>query len=76
MTQKRIHVVDAKILIMGLTFKEDCPDIRNTRVIDLINQFTTYNCQVDIYDPWVDKQEVEKEYKDDVSSLMNGVSND
>jgi len=62
MTQKRIHVVDAKILIMGLTFKEDCPDIRNTRVIDLINQFTTYNCQVDIYDPWVDKQEVEKEY--------------
>ena len=62
MTQKRIHVVDAKILIMGLTFKEDCPDIRNTRVIDLINQFTTYNCQVDIYDPWVDKQEVEEEY--------------
>jgi len=62
MTQKRIHVVDAKILIIGLTFKEDCPDVRNTRVIDLINQFTTYNCQVDIYDPWVDKQEVEEEY--------------
>jgi len=62
MTQKRIHVVDAKILIMGLTFKEDCPDIRNTRVIDLIEQFKTYNCQVDVYDPWVYKQEVEDEY--------------
>jgi len=62
MTQKRIHVVDAKILIMGLTFKEDCPDIRNTRVIDLAGQFNSYNCQVDVYDPWVDKQEVEEEY--------------
>jgi UDP-N-acetyl-D-galactosamine dehydrogenase len=62
MTKKRIHVVDANILIMGLTFKENCPDIRNTRVIDLIQEFKSFNCNVDIYDPWVDKQEVFHEY--------------
>jgi len=62
MTKKRIHVVNANILIMGLTFKENCPDLRNTRVVDLIQEFTSYNCNVDIYDPWVDKQEAEQEY--------------
>jgi len=62
MTKKRIHVVDANILIMGLTFKENCPDLRNTRVVDLVQEFTNYNCNVDIYDPWVDKQEAEQEY--------------
>jgi UDP-N-acetyl-D-galactosamine dehydrogenase len=62
MTQKRIHVVDANILIMGLTFKENCPDFRNTRVIDLIQEFTNYNCNVEVYDPWVDIQEVKQEY--------------
>lgn len=62
MTRKRIHVVDANILIMGLTFKEDCPDIRNTRVIDLIEEFKGFNCDVDVYDPWVDKEECQHEY--------------
>ena len=62
MTQKRIHTVDANILIMGLTFKENCPDIRNTKVIDLIQEFAKYNCKVEIYDPWVDKQEAQQEY--------------
>ena len=62
MTQKRIHVVDSKILIMGLTFKENCPDLRNTRVVDLIAEFESFNCHVDVYDPWVDKQEAEEEY--------------
>jgi len=62
MTRKRIHVVDSKILIMGLTFKENCPDLRNTRVVDLIAEFESFNCHVDVYDPWVDKQEVEEEY--------------
>jgi len=62
MTKKRIHVVDSKILIMGLTFKENCPDLRNTRVVDLIAEFKSFNCHVDVYDPWVDKQEVEEEY--------------
>lgn len=62
MTKKRIHVVDANILVMGLTFKENCPDLRNTRVIDLVEAFKTFNCNVDVYDPWVDKAEAEREY--------------
>jgi UDP-N-acetyl-D-glucosamine/UDP-N-acetyl-D-galactosamine dehydrogenase len=62
MTEKRIHVVDAKILIMGLAFKENCPDIRNTRVVDVVAKFNEFNCSVDVYDPWVDKAEAEKEY--------------
>ena len=63
MTQKRIHVVDANILIMGLTFKENCPDLRNTRAIDLVKEFQGFNCNVDVYDPWVSKEEAEKEYQ-------------
>jgi UDP-N-acetyl-D-glucosamine/UDP-N-acetyl-D-galactosamine dehydrogenase len=62
MTKKRIHVVDANVLIMGLTFKENCPDIRNTRVVDLVREFEGFNCNVDIYDPWVDKDEAIHEY--------------
>jgi UDP-N-acetyl-D-glucosamine/UDP-N-acetyl-D-galactosamine dehydrogenase len=62
MTKKRIHVVDANILIMGLTFKENCPDLRNTKIIDLVREFQSYNCNVDIYDPWVDKNEALEEY--------------
>ena len=62
MTKKRIHIVDANVLIMGLTFKENCPDIRNTRVVDLVEEFKGFNCNVDVYDPWVDKDEVVHEY--------------
>jgi len=62
MTKKRIHVVDSKILIMGFTFKENCPDLRNTRVVDLIAEFERFNCHVDVYDPWIDKYEAEEEY--------------
>jgi UDP-N-acetyl-D-glucosamine/UDP-N-acetyl-D-galactosamine dehydrogenase len=62
MTKKRIHVVDANVLIMGLTFKENCPDLRNTRVVDLIEEFEGFNCNIDVYDPWVDKDEAIHEY--------------
>ncbi|MES9903475.1 MAG: Vi polysaccharide biosynthesis UDP-N-acetylglucosamine C-6 dehydrogenase TviB [Sedimenticola sp.] len=62
MTKKRIHIVDANILIMGLTFKENCPDLRNTRVVDLIEDFQSFNCNIDVYDPWVDKEEAQHEY--------------
>jgi len=62
MTQKRIHVMDANILIMGLTFKENCPDLRNTRVVDLVAEFQGFNCNVDVYDPWVSKEEAKHEY--------------
>lgn len=62
MTKKRIHAVDASILIMGLTFKEDCPDLRNTRVTDIIDEFNEYHCNIDVYDPWVNPEEAEHEY--------------
>ncbi len=62
MLKKSIHITKARILIMGLTFKENCPDIRNTRVVDIINEFKTYGAQVDVYDPWVDPKETEHEY--------------
>lgn len=62
MNKKGIHIVDAKILIMGFTFKENCPDLRNTRVIDLVEKFESFNCCVDVYDPWADKDEAIYEY--------------
>ena len=62
MNNKRIHVVDANILIMGFTFKENCPDLRNTRVVDLILELQNVNCNVDVYDPWIDKSEAKHEY--------------
>ena len=65
MTKKRIQIAKANILIMGLTFKENCPDYRNTRVIDLIKEFKNFSCNVDVYDPWVNKKHVADEYKID-----------
>ncbi|PID43507.1 MAG: Vi polysaccharide biosynthesis UDP-N-acetylglucosamine C-6 dehydrogenase TviB [Proteobacteria bacterium] len=62
MLKKRIQVVDSNILIMGLTFKENCPDIRNTRVVDVIGEFQNYNANVHIYDPWANAEEVKEEY--------------
>ncbi|NOR68269.1 MAG: Vi polysaccharide biosynthesis UDP-N-acetylglucosamine C-6 dehydrogenase TviB, partial [Methylomarinum sp.] len=62
MLQKRIHVQQSNILIMGLTFKENCPDIRNTRVVDIVNELKTYGVNVHVYDPWVDPKAVEAEY--------------
>ena len=65
MTKKRIKIAKANILIMGLTFKENCPDHRNTKVIDLVNEFKSFSCNVDVYDPWVNKKNVADEYKID-----------
>jgi UDP-N-acetyl-D-galactosamine dehydrogenase len=62
MTQRRIPVVDAHVLVLGLTFKENCPDLRNTRVIDIINEFKSYNATVEVFDPWVDAEEAWHEY--------------
>lgn len=62
MTKRRIPVVDSRVLIMGLTFKENCPDLRNTRVVDVVEELENYNCQVDIYDPWIDAEESKYEY--------------
>ena len=57
MAKKSIQVDGANILIMGLTFKENCPDLRNTRVIDLVEGFKNFNCNVDVFDPWVDNDD-------------------
>ena len=62
MTKKRIQVVDSNILVMGLTFKEDCPDIRNTRVVDVVQELSGFNCNIDVYDPWIDKEESTRDY--------------
>ena len=63
MTKKRIQIAEANILIMGLTFKENCPDHRNTRVVDLVKEFKSFSCNVDVYDPWVNKNQVAEDYK-------------
>ena len=62
MTLRRIHVVDAKVLVMGLAFKENCPDLRNTRVVDIIDGFKALHANVAVYDPWVDKADAQAEY--------------
>ena len=62
MNQRRMAVRDANILIMGLTFKENCPDLRNTRVVDVVQEFRDYHAQVDVYDPWVNPREAQHEY--------------
>ena len=62
MSANNIGLLNAKILILGFTFKENCTDIRNTRVIDLVNGFNDINCHVGVFDPWANKDEVLMEY--------------
>ena len=69
MKKKKINIAGSNILIMGLTFKENCPDIRNTQVITLLRSFKTLNLNVDIYDPWVDKDKALEEYNIDLIDL-------
>ncbi len=63
MSKKRIQIHGARVLIMGLTFKADCPDLRNTKVVDIVNDLKDYSCNVDVYDPWAPKLEALKEYQ-------------
>jgi UDP-N-acetyl-D-galactosamine dehydrogenase len=62
MIKSRIQIEGARVLVMGLTFKENCPDLRNTRVVDIVTELQDYNCRVDVYDPWVSVTEAEDEY--------------
>ncbi|RIV76037.1 Vi polysaccharide biosynthesis UDP-N-acetylglucosamine C-6 dehydrogenase TviB [Pelagerythrobacter aerophilus] len=62
MLKGRIQVNGARVLVMGLTFKENCPDLRNTRVVDVIAELEAYGIDVDVYDPWVDAQDARREY--------------
>lgn len=71
MTEKKIQMVDANILVLGLTFKENCPDIRNTKVIDVIKELDNFHANIDIYDPWASNDEVEKEYGISLCQTLN-----
>jgi UDP-N-acetyl-D-galactosamine dehydrogenase len=62
MLRKNLPVLGGKVLVLGLTFKENCPDVRNTKVVDIVKALQGYNTQVDVYDPWIDIQEAEREY--------------
>jgi UDP-N-acetyl-D-galactosamine dehydrogenase len=62
MTKRRIHVQGARVLVMGLAFKENCPDLRNTRIVDIVRELGEYNVEVDVFDPWVDADEARHEY--------------
>jgi UDP-N-acetyl-D-glucosamine/UDP-N-acetyl-D-galactosamine dehydrogenase len=62
MTQRRIQVQGARVLVMGLAFKENCPDPRNTRIIDIVHELAEYDVQADVYDPWVSDDEAQQEY--------------
>jgi UDP-N-acetyl-D-galactosamine dehydrogenase len=57
-----VLVKGSRVLVMGLTFKENCPDLRNTRVVDIIDELRGYEAQVDVWDPWVDAEEARHEY--------------
>lgn len=63
MIKRRIQIEGASVLVMGLTFKENCPDLRNTRVVDIIAELVDYNCKVDVFDPWVNMKDAKREYK-------------
>jgi UDP-N-acetyl-D-galactosamine dehydrogenase len=62
MIKKSIQVDGARVLVMGLAFKENCPDLRNTRVVDVVNELKQYNISVDVYDPWVSASDADREY--------------
>ncbi len=68
MMRKDLKVIDSKVLILGFTFKENCPDVRNTRVIDIFKELRSFDMDVDIYDPWANVQEVKREYAIDIKS--------
>ena len=85
MVKKRIHLDGAKVLVLGLTFKENCPDLRNTRVVDIIYELQDYNIEVDVHDPWCSAVEAEHEYNielidapgvDDYDGIVLAVAHD
>ncbi|MGI0115179.1 Vi polysaccharide biosynthesis UDP-N-acetylglucosamine C-6 dehydrogenase TviB [Zooshikella sp. RANM57] len=76
MVQKKIHIAEAKVLMLGLTFKENCPDLRNTKAIDIIEELQAWGVQVDIYDPWIDPEEAAHEYGVEVLTEKPGTTYD
>jgi UDP-N-acetyl-D-galactosamine dehydrogenase len=74
MIRREMTIVKSRILILGITFKENCSDIRNTRVIDVINELTDYGCSVSVYDPWADPEEVRHEYGIEILQSLPGTN--
>ena len=70
MNKKGIIVKDSKIMILGITFKENCPDIRNTKVVDIFHTLNEYTDKITIYDPWADKEKVKHEYSIDITNTL------
>jgi UDP-N-acetyl-D-galactosamine dehydrogenase len=74
MAQRRINIVGARVLVLGLAFKENCPDLRNTRVVDIVGELRQYHADVDVYDPWVDASAAKHEYDiAPVPALQTGI---
>jgi len=71
MIKKGQRIEGAKVLVLGITFKENCPDIRNSRVIDVIRELQEFGCNVDVYDPWADNEEVKREYSLELLSAFS-----
>ena len=71
MNKKGVLVKDANILLLGITFKENCPDIRNTKIVDIYTTLSEYTNNITIYDPWADKAEVQHEYQIEISNTLD-----
>jgi UDP-N-acetyl-D-galactosamine dehydrogenase len=70
MLKKGIQVLHSNVIIMGFTFKENCPDIRNTKIVDIYHTLTEYTHNITIYDPWADKEHVKQEYGVDIVNKL------
>jgi UDP-N-acetyl-D-glucosamine/UDP-N-acetyl-D-galactosamine dehydrogenase len=74
MIHKDHKIKGSKALILGITFKENCPDVRNTRVVDIYHELINFGLDVDIFDPWADAEEVKHEYNVDILNKLDGVT--
>jgi len=72
MIKRGVAVAKSRVLVLGITFKENCPDIRNTRVVDVVRELAEYGCEVSIHDPWADAEEVREEYGLELLSSLDG----
>ena len=75
MIKKEHKINSSRVLVLGITFKENCPDIRNSKVIDIINELKSFGCSIDVFDPWADKEEVKDEYGIDLLSSAEQIRN-
>lgn len=75
MIKKEHKINNSRVLILGITFKENCPDIRNSKVIDIVNELKSFGCLVDVFDPWADKEEVKHEYGIDLLCSVDEIKN-